>query len=97
MRLLPLRDGILVRPRKAEERTSSGIIIPDSAQERPVQGNVLSVGDGITMLNGNVVPTKVAVNDEILFRRNAGVEVTVDDESLLLLSESEVLAILYLE
>jgi chaperonin GroES len=95
MRLLPLRDGILVRPRKAEERTSSGIIIPDSAQERPVQGNVLSVGDGITMLNGNVVPTKVSVNDEILFRRNAGVEVTVDDESLLLLSESEVLAILY--
>lgn len=97
MRLLPLRDGILVRPRKAEERTSSGIIIPDSAQERPVQGNVLSVGDGITMLNGNVVPTKVSVNDEILFRRNAGVEVTVDDESLLLLSESEVLAILYSE
>ena len=95
MRLLPLRDGILVRPRKAEERTSSGIIIPDSAQERPVQGSVISVGDGITMLNGNVVPTKVVINDEILFRRNAGVEVTVDDESLLLLSESEVLAILY--
>ena len=97
MRLLPLRDGILVRPRKSEERTSSGIIIPDSAQERPVQGIVLSTGDGITMLNGNVVPTKVQVNDEIIYRRNAGVEVTIDGEVLLLLNESDILAILYVE
>jgi chaperonin GroES len=91
MKLKPLGDRIVVRQISAEEVTASGIVLPDTAQEKPQRGEVLAVGDG-RYDDGERVPLDVQVGDEVIYSKYGGTEVTIDDEELLILRESDVLA-----
>lgn len=94
MRITPLGDKVVVRRAAAEERTAGGIVLPGVAQERPHQGRVLSVGDGMLLANGERAPNQVQEGDRILFSSYAGAEVEIAGEKLLILREGEILAIL---
>jgi chaperonin GroES len=94
MKVVPVGDKIVVKRLKAEEVTAGGIVLPDSAQEKPKQGRVLSVGDGRIMPDGSRADLQVNEGDRVLFETHAGTEVTVDDEELLLLSENDILAVI---
>ena len=95
MSLRPLHDRILVeRLDEAEQQSSGGIIIPDSAKEKPQQGKVVAVGNGKKKDDGSVVPLDVSVGDTILFGKYSGNEVTVDDNEYLIMREDEALAII---
>lgn len=91
MGLTPLGDRVVVRQIEAEEVTASGIVLPDTAQEKPLRGTVLAVGDG-RWENGTRVPLDVAVGDEVIYSKYGGTDVTVDGEDLLILRESDILA-----
>lgn len=91
MKLKPLGDRIVVRQIAAEEVTASGIVLPDTAQEKPQRGEVLAVGDG-RYDDGERVPLDVKVGDEVIYSKYGGTEVTIDNEDLLILRESDVLA-----
>ncbi len=91
MGLKPLGDRIVVRQIEAEEVTASGIVLPDTAQEKPLRGEVLAVGEG-RWENGTRVPLDVAAGDEVIYSKYGGTEVSVDGEDLLILRESDVLA-----
>ena len=91
MSLTPLGDRILVRSIEAEQVTSSGLVIPDTAQERPQRGVVLAVGSG-RLEDGKRVPLEVAEGDEVIYSKYGGTEITMDGEDLLILRESDVLA-----
>ena len=93
MSLQPLEDRIVVRPGDAEETTVSGLVIPDTAKEKPQQGEVLAVGPGRRSEHtGELIPVDVAVGDVVLYSKYGGTEVTVDGEDLLVLSSRDVLA-----
>jgi chaperonin GroES len=94
MNVVPLGDKVAVRRLEAEETTAGGIVLPESAKERPQQGRVLSVGDGRLMPNGQRVPHQVQEGDRVLFGRYAGTEVIVDDEEILIMSEDEIVAVI---
>ena len=95
MSLRPLHDRILVeRLDEAQQRSSGGIIIPDSAKEKPQQGQVVAVGNGKKKDDGSVVALDVQVGDKILFGKYSGSEVTVDDNEYLIMREDEALAII---
>ena len=94
MRIVPLGDKIVVKRLDAEETTSGGIVLPSSAQEKPRQGRVLSVGEGRLLKDGTRAETQVSDGDRVLFASYAGMEVAVDDEDLLIMSEDDVLAVL---
>ena len=94
MRLEPIGDKVVVKRLDAEVKTAGGIVLPDSAQEKPKQGRVLSVGDGRLMKDGSRVKPEVREGDRVLFSRYAGTEVMVDNEELLIMGEDEILAIL---
>jgi len=95
MSLRPLHDRILVeRLDEAEQKSSGGIIIPDSAKEKPQQGRVVAAGNGKKKDDGTVVPLEVKAGDTILFGKYAGSEVTVDDNEYLIMREDEALAII---
>jgi len=90
----PLRDRILVE-RQEEERTSAGgIVIPDSATEKPIQGTVVAVGTGTVLDNGDVRPVDVKVGDNVLFGKYSGTEVKVEGEELLVLREDDVIGVI---
>ncbi|MGK0172402.1 MAG: chaperonin GroES [Gammaproteobacteria bacterium] len=90
----PLRDRILVE-RQEEERTSAGgIVIPDSATEKPIQGTVIAVGSGTVLDNGDVRPVDVKVGDNVLFGKYSGTEVKVGGEELLVLREDDVIGVI---
>lgn len=89
----PLADRVLVKPLEQEERTASGIVLPDTAKEKPQQGQVLAVGTGRLLENGETVPLTVKAGDTVIFARYAGTEIKVEGEDLLILSERDVLAI----
>jgi chaperonin GroES len=91
MKLKPLGDRLLVRPVEEEETTASGIVLPDTAKEKPQKGKVLAVGDG-KMEDGKRIPLDVAEGDEVLYSKYGGTDITVDGEDLLVLRESDVLA-----
>ncbi len=91
MSLTPLGDRIVVRSIEAEQVTSSGLVIPDTAQERPQRGVVLAVGSG-RLEDGKRVPLEVAEGDEVIYSKYGGTEITMDGEDLLILRESDVLA-----
>lgn len=93
MKLVPLGEKVIVRPLHAEEVTAGGIVLPDTAQERPQEGRVLSVGDGRLADDGSRVKNQVTEGDRVLFARYAGDKVVVDGEELLIMNESEILAI----
>ena len=94
MNLKPLEDRIVVRPKEAEETTVSGIVIPDTAKEKPQQGDVLAVGPGRrSEQTGEVIPLDVKVGDVVVYSKYGGTEITVDGEDLLILNGRDVLAI----
>ena len=93
MNLQPLEDRIVVKPNDAEETTASGLVIPDTAKEKPQQGEVLAVGPGRLAENtGELIPLDVAVGDTVVYSKYGGTEITVDGEDLLILSSRDVLA-----
>jgi chaperonin GroES len=94
MNIRPLHDRVIVR-RMEEERTSAGgIVIPDSATEKPIQGEVLAVGNGKISESGDVRPLDVKVGDKVLFGKYAGTEVKVDGEELLVMREEDIMGVL---
>lgn len=94
MRVVPLGDKVVVKRLQAEEQTQGGILLPDSAQEKPQQGRVLSVGDGRLLPDGSRTTPQISEGDRILFANYAGSEVVVDDDELLVMSEDDILAVL---
>ena len=93
MKLQPLDDRIVVRANEAEETTVSGLVIPDTAKEKPQQGEVLAVGPGRRSENsGDVVPMDIAVGDTVVYSKYGGTEIAVDGEDLLILTSRDVLA-----
>jgi chaperonin GroES len=93
MSLQPLEDRIVVKPGEAEETTVSGLVIPDTAKEKPQQGQVLAVGPGRRSdTTGDLIPVDVAVGDVVLYSKYGGTEITVDGDDLLVLSSRDVLA-----
>ncbi len=93
MNLQPLDDRIVVRPGESEETTASGLVIPDTAKEKPQQGEVLAVGPGRRAeQTGEIVPLDVAVGDTVVYSKYGGTEITVDGEDLLILNARDVLA-----
>ena len=94
MNIRPLHDRVIVR-RMEEERTSAGgIVIPDSATEKPIQGEVLAVGNGKISESGDVRPLDVKVGDKVLFGKYAGTEVKVDGEELLVMREEDIMGVI---
>ena len=94
MKLRPLHDRILVERVEEEAQVKGGIIIPDSAKEKPQQGNVIAVGNGKRQEDGGIAPLDVKAGDRILFAKYAGTEVKIDNNDYLIFREDEVLAIL---
>ena len=94
MKVVPLGDKVVVKRLKAEEKTAGGIVLPDSARQRPAEGRVLSVGDGRLLPSGRHAPHQVSEGDRVLFGRYAGVEIKFDGAELLIMSEDEILAIM---
>jgi chaperonin GroES len=93
MKLNPLDDRIVVRPGESEEMTASGLVIPDTAKEKPQQGEVLAVGPGRRSdQSGELIPLDVAVGDTVVYSKYGGTEITIDSEDLLILSSRDVLA-----
>nr|WP_275449993.1 co-chaperone GroES [Carboxydothermus hydrogenoformans] len=90
----PLHDRVLVKPLPTEEVTKSGIVIPDTAKEKPQQGEVKAVGSGRILENGERVPMEVKVGDRVFYSKYAGTEVKIDGEEYLILRESDILGIL---
>ena len=94
MNLQPLEDRIVVRPAEAEETTISGLVIPDTAKEKPQQGEVLAVGPGRrSEQSGELIPVDVATGDVVLYSKYGGTEITIDGEDLLILNGRDVLAV----
>jgi chaperonin GroES len=94
MNIKPLEDRIVVEPNEAETTTVSGLVIPDTAKEKPQQGTVLAVGPGRTLDNGNVAPLAVNVGDTVLYSKYGGTEVSVAGKDYLILSGRDVLAVM---
>jgi chaperonin GroES len=91
--LQPLDDRIVVRPSEAEEKTASGLVIPDTAKEKPQQGEVLAVGPGRRAGNtGELIPLDISVGDTVVYSKYGGTEITIDGEDLLILTSRDVLA-----
>ena len=93
MSIRPLHDRVLVKRLDEEEKTAGGIIIPDTAKEKPAKGKVIAVGKGKFNENGNVVPLEVKKGDTVILNKWGGSEVKIDGEEYLILSESEILAV----
>jgi len=93
MNLQPLDDRIVVKPGESEETTASGLVIPDTAKEKPQQGEVLAVGPGRIDDKGNRVPIDVTVGDRVIYSKYGGTEITSEGKDLLILSARDVLAI----
>ena len=91
--LKPLGDRVLVRPSEAEEKTAGGIVLPDTAQKRPQEGEVLAVGSGHEMKDGTRVALSVKVGEIVIYSRYAGTEVRVDGEDLMMVDEDSILAV----
>ena len=93
IKVRPLDDRVVVEPVQAEERTAGGIVLPDTAKEKPKQGKVLSLGDGKLLESGKRAPFQVKEGDRVLFTSYAGNEVVVDGEEYLIMSEEDILAV----
>jgi chaperonin GroES len=94
MNLKPLADRVVVKPSAAEEKTKGGIIVPDTAKEKPVWGEVIAIGPGKTSDEGKLIPLEVKVGDRVLYGKYSGTEVTIDGEELLIMRESDIFAIM---
>ena len=94
MSFRPLHDRVLVRRVEAEEKTAGGIIIPDSAKEKPAEGEIVSVGTGTRADDGTVTPLDVKAGDRVLFGKWSGTEVKINGEDLLIMKESDILGVI---
>jgi chaperonin GroES len=94
MKIRPLQDRILVKRLEAEEKTPSGIIIPDNAKEKPMEGEVVAVGNGKTLEDGKLSKPDVKVGDKVLFSKYAGTEVKLDGSEHLVLREDDLLGVI---
>ncbi len=93
-KLQPLGDRLVIKPATREETTKSGIVLPDTAKEKPQRGTVMAAGEGRRDDDGDRIPMDVKVGDEVLFAKYAGTEFKLDEDDVLILSEKDVLAIL---
>jgi chaperonin GroES len=93
MKLKPLADRVVIKPSPAEEKTKGGIILPDTAKEKPVVGEVVAVGPGKVTEDGKKVAPEVKVGDKVLYGKYSGTEVTVEGEELLIMREADIFAI----
>ncbi len=91
--LKPLADRVVVKPIKAEEMTKGGIVLPDTAKDKPQEGEVIAVGTGRILDNGTKVPLEVKVGDRVVYSKYSGSEIKIDGEEYLIIRESEILAI----
>ena len=94
MKFTPLHDRVLVRRVEQDEKTAGGIIIPDTAKEKPSEGLIVSAGSGARREDGTIMPLDVKAGDQVLFGKWSGTEVTVDGEDLLIMKESDLLGII---
>ena len=94
MKIKPLADRVVIKPAEAEERTKGGIIVPDTAKEKPVWGEVVAVGPGRVTEDGKSIPMEVKNGDKVLYGKYSGTEVTLDSEELLIMRESDIFAIM---
>ena len=93
MKIRPLHDRVIVRRMEGEEKTKGGIIIPDTAKEKPVEGKVIAVGSGKVLENGKKTPLQVKEGDRVLFGKYSGTEVKIDGEEHLIMREDDIIAI----
>jgi chaperonin GroES len=93
MNLTPLHDRVIVKPSEPEEVTKGGIIIPDTAKEKPQQGEIIAVGNGRITDEGKVLPLQVKVGDKVLYGKYSGTEINIDGEEFLMMRENDVFAI----
>ncbi len=91
--LKPLADRVIVKPSEAEEKTKGGIILPDTAKEKPIEGTIVAVGPGKIGDDGKTVKPEVKVGDKVLYGKYSGTEVTIDGEEYLIMRESDIFAI----
>ncbi|MBI4495566.1 MAG: co-chaperone GroES [Deltaproteobacteria bacterium] len=94
MKIRPLQDRIIVKRVEEEEKTKGGIIIPDTAKEKPMEGKVVAVGKGKVLEDGKVQPLDVKVGDRVLFGKYAGTEVKIEDEEHLIMREDDILGVI---
>jgi chaperonin GroES len=94
LKLKPLGDRLVVKPATREETTASGIVLPDTAKEKPQRGTIVAAGEGRRDEDGDRVPMDVKVGDEVLFAKYAGTEFKLDNEDLLILAEKDILAVI---
>jgi chaperonin GroES len=94
MKLRPLHDRLIIKRLEAETKTAGGILIPDSATEKPIKGQVIAAGKGKILENGQVRPLDVKTGDKVLFGKYSGTEVKVDGEELLMMREEDILAVI---
>lgn len=94
MAFKPLHDRVLVRRIESDEKTAGGLIIPDSAKEKPAEGEIIAAGEGARKDNGELIPMAVKSGDKVLFGKWSGTEVTIDGEELLIMKESDILGLL---
>jgi chaperonin GroES len=94
MKIRPLQDRIIVKRVQEEEKTKGGIIIPDSAKEKPIEGKVLAVGNGKVLEDGKVRPLDVKAGDRVLFSKYAGTEVKIEGEEHLIMREEDILGVI---
>ncbi len=94
MKFRPLHDRVLVRRLDSEEKTAGGIIIPDTAQEKPMEGEIVAVGSGARSEDGKVTPLDVVAGDRVLFGKWSGTEVSIDGEELVIMKESDIMGVI---
>jgi chaperonin GroES len=94
MKIRPLHDRVVVRRTEEERKTPGGIVIPDTATEKPIRGKVVSVGKGKILESGEIRPLDLKVNDEVLFGKYSGTEIKVDGEDLVVMREDDVMAVI---
>jgi chaperonin GroES len=94
MDIKPLDDRVLIEPMSKEEKTKSGIVLPDSAEEKPEQGRVIAIGPGRINNNGNRIPTNVKIGDTVLFTKYGPSEIKIDNKVYLIAKEEDILAII---
>ena len=94
MKFRPLHDRVVVKRIEAEDKTTGGIIIPDTAKEKPQEGEVVAVGPGARDVSGNLVPLDVKAGDRVLFGKWSGTEVRIDGEDLLVMKESDIMGVI---
>jgi len=94
MKIKPLADRVVVKPQEAEETTASGIILPDTAKEKPQAGEIVAIGSGKVSDAGNTIAMTVKVGDNVLYGKYSGTEITIEGDEVLIMRESDILAVL---